>query len=47
MLTTGAGLTVTLIDAEPVHPLELVTTTEYVPDAFTEIFCVVAPFDHK
>jgi hypothetical protein len=47
MVAEGFGLTVTLMDAEPVHPLELVTTTEYVPDAFTEIFCVVAPFDHK
>ena len=44
----GFGFTVTVVAAEPaVHPLALETTTEYVPDVFTVIACVVAPVLHK
>ena len=44
----GRGFTVTVVDAEPtVHPLAFATVTEYDPDVFTEIDCVVAPVLHK
>ncbi len=31
----------------PVHPFASVTVTEYDPFGRLDIFCVVAPFDHK
>lgn len=46
IVATGFGVTVTLMEAEPVQPFALVTITEYVPDVFAVMFCVVAPVDH-
>lgn len=46
MVTTGAGVTVMVIEAVEVHnPLLMVT--EYVPEAFTVMSCVIAPVDHN
>ena len=43
----GGVLTVTVLLQLLVHPLELVTVTEYVPVEPTVIHCVVAPVLHK
>ena len=48
MLAVGNAFTTTEIGVEVDEQLkELLTVTEYVPDAATVMDCVVAPFDHK
>ena len=41
----GRGLTVTVDDVLPEHPLLFITVTLNVPDDVTVIDCVVAPVD--
>jgi hypothetical protein len=45
--TVGFGLTVSVPVAEPVHPFESVTVTEYVPAVLAPIVEVVAPVLHE
>lgn len=47
MLPMGAGLTVTAVPAEVELQPSAVAVTEYVPEAFTVIDCVVAPLLHS
>ena len=48
ILAVGNAFTTTEIGVEVDEQLkELLTVTEYVPDAVTVMDCVVAPFDHK
>ena len=48
MLAVGKAFTTTEIGVDEEEQLnELLTVTEYVPDAATVMDCVVAPFDHK
>jgi hypothetical protein len=42
---TGFAFTVVVADAEPGHPLALVTVTVNVPAVLVDIVCVVAPVD--
>ena len=46
-VTVGFGLTVRVPVEEPVHPLESVTVTEYVPAVLAPIVEVVAPVLHE
>jgi hypothetical protein len=41
----NAVVIVVVADADPVHPLALVTVTVNVPAVLAEIVCVVAPVD--
>ena len=45
MLVCAGAKTVTVADAELLHPLASVTVTEYDPLSDAVIACVVAPFD--
>ena len=46
MIGAGDEFTVTLAEADAVHPPDCVTVTVYVPDNDMPVLCVVAPFDH-
>jgi hypothetical protein len=48
IVATGTGFTEIVVGVDvALHPAPFVTWTEYVPAAFTVMFCVVSPLDHK